>query len=116
MNKKDLIKKIEEIEITFDFEQTYYNLHNACIDYMNETQNWNLDYLFEEFIDEELLKDMVKYKIDKEGLWSVINLLSEINNYNGIYRIDVYGYGHDIEKEDLELLKEDILDDLKREN
>ena len=110
MNKKDLKKKIEEIEINYDFEQVYCDLRNAVIDYENETQYWDLDYAFDEFIDEELLKDLVKYKIDKEGLWSVINLLDDISRYNGIYRIDAYGYGHDINKEDLECLKEDILD------
>ena len=110
MNKEGLKKKIEEIEITYDYEQTYCNLRNAVIDYENETQDWDLDYAFDEFVDEEILKEMVKYKIDNEGLWSVINLLSDINYYNGIYRIDAYGYGHDIVKEDLETLKEDILD------
>ena len=110
MNKKDLKKKIEEIEINYNFEQVYCDLRNACIDYMNETQDWDLDYAFDEFVDEEILKEMVKYKIDKEGLWSVVNLLAGISNYNGIYRIDAYGYGHDIDKDDLECLKEDILD------
>lgn len=111
MNKKEkLRKKIEEIEITYDYESTYCDLRNACIDYMNETQDWDLDYAFDEFVDEEILKEMVKYKIDNEGLWSVVNLLSNINRYEGIYRIDVYGYGYDIDKEDLETLKEDILD------
>lgn len=110
MKKEDLKKKIEEIEITYDYEQTYCDLRNACIDYMNETQDWSLDYAFDEFIDEELLKDLVKYKIDEEGLWSVLNLLDDISNYNGIYRIDAYGYGHDVDKDDLECLKEDILD------
>ena len=64
----------------------------------------------DEFVDEEILKDMVKYKIDNEGLWSVVNLLSNVSRYEGVYRIDVYGYGYDIDKEDLECLKEDILD------
>lgn len=60
--------------------------------------------------------DLVKYKIDNEGLWSVINLLSNIKNYDGIYKIDAYGYGYDIDKEDLEILKEEILDNLKGED
>lgn len=115
MNKKDLIKKIKEIEITYDYEETYCNLINTCIDYMNETQEWDLEYAFEDFVDEEVLKEMVKYKIDNEGLWSVINLLSGIEHYDGIYRIDAYGYGYDIDKDDLELLKQDILERLEED-
>ena len=113
MKKEELIKKIKEIEITYDYEETYSNLYNAVIDYMNETQDWNLEYLFEDFVDEEIIEQMVKYKIDNEGLWSVQNLLDDIERYNGIYKIDAYGYGHDINKDDLELLKDEILDNLE---
>lgn len=110
MNKKELLKKIKEIEITWDYEEVYCDLRNACIDYMNDTQDWKLDYLFEDFVDEEIMADLIKYKIDKEGLWSVVNLLDDISKYDGIYKIDVYGYGHDIDKEDLEDLKEQIIE------
>ncbi len=109
MKLEDLKKKIEEIEINYDYDSVYCDLRNTTIDYMNETQDWDFDYLFEEYTDEEILTEMVKYKIDNEGLWSVQNLLSDINNYEGIYKIDAYGYGHDIDIDDLKDLKQNIL-------
>lgn len=67
MNKKEeLRKKIEEIEITYDYESTYCDLRNACIDYMNETQDWDLDYVFEDFVDEEILKEDILDRIGDE--------------------------------------------------
>lgn len=110
MKLEDLKKKIEEIEINYDYDSVYCDLRNATIDYMNETQDWDFDYLFEEYTDEEILTEMVKYKIDNEGLWSVQNLLMDINNYEGMYKIDAYGYGHDIDIDDLKDLKQNILD------
>ena len=110
---KKLKKEIEKIDISYDYEETYTNLLNATIDYQNETQDWCFEYVFEDYCDEYLIEEMVKYKIEKEGLWSVQNLLSGIDRYEGIYYIDAYGYGHDIDKEDLEYIKEQILDIIK---
>ena len=45
MKKEELIKKIEEIDISYDYEDTYYNLYNTCIEYMNDSQDFKLDYL-----------------------------------------------------------------------
>lgn len=115
MTKQELKKYVEEYEIDYDYEKAYCDIRNACIDYENDSQDWNIDYAFEEFVDEDLLNYLVKYKIDNEGLWSVVNLVSDINNYNGIYRVDAYGYGYDITRKDLEDLKEDILDRLKED-
>lgn len=105
-----LKKEIENIEITYDIASNYADLRNATIDFQNETQEWLFENVFDEYIDEWLLADMVKYKIDNEGLRSVQNLLSDISNYEGIYYVDVYGYGHDVEQEGIESIKCEILD------
>ena len=114
MNKLEKLKKeIEQIDITYDYEETYCNLINATINYQNETQDWCFEYIFEDYVNEDIITEMIKYKIDNEGLWSVQNLLSGIDRYDGIYYIDAYGYGHDIDKEDLECIKQQILDKIE---
>ena len=114
MNKKErlekLKKEIEEIQITYDYEETYCNLINATIDYQNETQDWNFEYIFEEYIDDELLKYQVEYNLKEFGVWAVRNLLDDIKDECGVYKVDAYGYGHDITEEDLKDIKEQILD------
>lgn len=107
---EQLKKEIENIEIGYDLEETYCNLINATIDYQNETQTWKFESIFEEYIDDELLKYQVEYNLKEFGVWAVRNLLDDIKDECGIYKIDAYGYGHDITIEDLKDIKEQILD------
>lgn len=110
---KQLKNEIESINIGYDLEKDYCDLINATIDYQNETQTWDFEYIFEEYIDDEILKDTIEYNLKEYGVWAVRNLLDDIKDENGIYRIDAYGYGHDITTEDLEEIKEEILNKIE---
>lgn len=105
-----LKKEIEKIEIGYNLEETYCNLINATIDYQNETQNWDFEGIFEDYIDDEILKGQVEYNLKEFGVLAVKNLLDDIKEECGIYRIDAYGDGHDITVEDLKDIKAQILD------
>lgn len=107
---KQLRKEIENIDITYDYEETYCNLANAIIDYQNDTQTCDFEYIFDDYIDEEILRYEVECNLKEHGVWAVRNLLDDIKEECGIYKIDAYGYGHDITKEDLEDIKEQILE------
>lgn len=112
-NKKrleELKKQVENIKIGYNLENVYCDLINATIDYQNETQTWDFEYIFEEYIDDEQLKYAVENNLEEFGVWAVRNLLDDIKDENGIYKIDVYGYGHDITSSDLEDIKDEILD------
>lgn len=107
---KELKEKVENIEISYDYEQTYCDLINATIDYQNDTQDWGFEWIFNDYIDDYILKDMVEYNLKEHGVWAVRNLLDGIKNECGIYRIDAYGYGYDIDYEDLQNIKDEILE------
>jgi len=107
---KELKERIENIEIGYDYEKTYCDLINATIDYQNDTQTWDFEGIFEEYIDDELLSDAVKDNLERFGVWAVRNLLDDIKDECGVYRIDAYGYGHDITDGDLKDIKEQILE------
>lgn len=112
MDLKELKDKIEKIEITNYYDECYGELYNACIDYMNETQNFDLDYLFEEFVDYETAEERAKYELEN-GLERLYYFLGDTKISNNIlFRINVYGNLENISKEDLETLKEDILDNI----
>lgn len=112
MDLKELKDKIEKIEITNNYDECYGELYNACIDYMNETQNFDLDYLFEEFVDYETAEERAKYELEN-GLERLYYFLGDTKISNNIlFRINVYGNLENISKEDLETLKEDILDNI----
>ena len=110
---KELKERIEEIEISYDYEGTYCDLINATIDYQNETQTWDFEYIFEDYCDDEILKYQIEYNLKECGVWAVRNLLDDIKDECGIYRIDAYGYGHDITYEDLQDIKTKILETIE---
>lgn len=107
---EELRKQVENIEIGYDLESTYCDLINATIDYQKETQDWEFEGIFEDYIDDELLSYAVKDNLERFGVCAVRNLLDDIKDECGIYKIDAYGYGHDITSSDLEDIKEQILD------
>ena len=113
MKKEELIKKIEDTEITYDYDETYTNLYNTCIDYMNDTQDWSLEYLFEDFIDYETAEIYAKQQLEDGGLIRLYYFLGDANLNNDLFKINGYGNLTDVYKDDLEWLKDEILNTLK---
>lgn len=111
---EELKKEVESIEIGYNYEETYCDLINATIDYQNDTQTWDFEGIFEEYIDDEILEQQIEYSLKEHGIWAVKNLLDDIENECGIYRIDAYGYGHDITSDDLQEIKDQILETIKQ--
>lgn len=111
MNLKELKNKIEEIEITYDYDETYSNLYNTCIEYMNETQDFDCEYLFEDFVDYEMAEDRAKNELENYGLERLTYFLGDTTFYmQNLFRINAYGNLENITKEDLDILKEDLID------
>ena len=103
-------QKIENIDITYDYGETYNNLYNAYIDYENETNDYDLEYLFEDIIDYDMAEERARYELEQGGLIRLYYFLGDANLNNDIFRVDGYGNLQDIHKEDLEDLKQEILE------
>ena len=111
MNKlKELKETIEDIEITYDYDETYTNLINATIDYQNDTQDWCFEDIFEDIIDYEIAEDIAKNELEKGGLIRLYYFLGDANLNNELFKIDGYGNLTDIDKDDLDYIKEQILE------
>ena len=115
MTKQELLKKIKDIEVTYDYEQTYCDLRNACIDYMNDAQDWDLDCLFEDWYDYSTIEDIAKNIIDNDGLLRLYYFLNDANLNNDLFKINTYGNLEDVHKDDLDYLKEYIIEELESE-
>ena len=114
INKKMLRKTIEDIEISSDYEDTYNKLYNACNDYMNETQDWCFEYLFEDFIDYDLAEEIAKNELEKGGLERLQFFIGDTDfYYRDVFKLDGYGNLKNVSLSDLENLKEEILYILK---
>lgn len=113
MDLKELRKTIENIEIGYDYEENYCNLYNACIDYENDTQNFDFDYLFEDFISYDMAEEIAKNEIDQGGLKRLYYFLGDANLNNDIFKINGYGNLEDVTIDDFKYLKEEILEIIK---
>lgn len=116
MTKQELKNKIENIKITYeyDYEEIYTSLYNTVIDYMNDTQDFELEYLFEDFITYDSAEDRAKWELEKGGLFRLYYFLGNANLNNSLFKINGYGNLEDISKEDLDYLKEQILESIEQ--
>lgn len=110
---KELKETIENIKITYDYEETYTNLLNATIDYQNNTQDWRFEEIFQDIIDYEIAEERAKYELEQGGLIRLCYFLGDANLNNQIFRIDGYGNLTDITKDDLQNVKDEILEEIK---
>ena len=107
---KELKERVENIKITYDYEETYCNLKNAVIDYMNNTQDWDFEEIGENIIDYELAEEQAKHELEQGGLTRLYYYLGNANLNNPLFKVNGYGNLEDIDITDLEYMKEEILD------
>lgn len=105
-----LENEIKRIEISYDYEDTYSKLINACVDYENRTSNYLFEYLFENYFNYESVEEIAKQELEKGGLERLQCFLGSTRFYNEeIFKINAYGNLENIDKEELEYLKEEII-------
>lgn len=107
---KELKEKIENIEIGYDYEEAYTELKNTVIDYMNDTQDWDFEYIGEDIIDYELAEMQAKNELEHGGLIRLYYFLGDANLNNELFRINGYGNLENIDIDDLNNMKEEIID------
>lgn len=110
MDLKELKKEIERIEIDYDYEEAYNNLYNSCINY---DDSYEFDELFYNFINYDEAEEIAKQKIDNGGLARIACFLQDVDLSQDIFKLDGYENLQNVYKDDLELLKEEILDKIE---
>lgn len=113
INLKELKKRIEEIEINYDYEKLYHELYNIALDYMNGTQDWSLEDYFNEVVDYELAEEITKREIEEGGLIRLYYFLGNVNLKNELFKINSYGNLEDLKKSDVNYLKELLIEKIK---
>lgn len=109
---KELKERIEKIKINYNYEESYTNLYNTVIDYMNNTQDFDLDYLFEDFIDYETAEEIARNELNNGGLIRLNCYLGDVNLNDEIFKLDGYGNLENITIDDLNNLKDEILENI----
>lgn len=109
---RELKERIENIKIDYDYEESYTNLYNTVIDYMNDAQDFDLEYLFEDFIDYETAEEIAKNELNNGGLVRLSYYLGDTNLNDEIFKLDGYGNLENIDIDDLNNLKDEILENI----
>ena len=109
---KEVKERIENIKISYNYEESYTNLYNTVIDYMNDTQDFDLEYLFEDFIDYETAEEIARNELNNGGLIRLRCYLGDANLNDEIFKLDGYGNLENITIDDLNNLKDEILENI----
>ena len=107
---QELKEKIENIKIGYDYEEVYTALKNTVIDHMNKTQDWDFEYIGEDIIDYTLAEDKAKYELENGGLVRLYYFMGNANMNNELFKLNGYGNLEDLDIDDLNNMKEEILD------
>lgn len=106
---KELKEIIENIKSSYNYDTYYTELRNTIINYSNESQDWDFEYLFDDIVDYEIAEEFAKQQLNDGGLIRLYYFLGDANLNNDIFKIDGYGNLTDINKDDLDYIKEQIL-------
>ena len=112
---RELLQKIKDIEITYDYEDTYYELYNTCREFQdNIDEDFDFEDLFDEIISIDIAEQIAEQEFASGGLVRMYYFIGNCNLGNAdIVKINAYGNLEDIHKEDLELLKENIIEKIE---
>ena len=116
MKLNELLKNIEDVKIDYYYELEYYTLYNYVVEYMNESQDFRLEYIFEDFIDYDTAEDVAKHELETGGLSRLYFFLGDTNVWGADTLFKINGYGNlvNVDKEDVEMVKDQLIDDIKQ--
>lgn len=114
--KKKLKKDLMEIKangIWYDYERTYCDIINLVIEYMNETQDFELEDYTNRYTDEDMVNDYINHIASQYWPYYVSQRLSDLDWTYDYYKIDdVFWDITEMTQSDVEELLDEILDEL----
>lgn len=116
MDIKELKEAVENIEITYDYGKTYSELYNVMIDAWNNGLCYDSDELFTEYIGYDTAEEIAEMELRESGLIRLYYFLGDVNiaAYD-VFRINGYGNLEEVHFDDLQNLKDELLDYIEDE-
>lgn len=109
--KKSLISTLEEIKanLSRDLDSDLTKIYNTCIDYMNETQDWSIESVFEEYLSSDIVEDYLKHELDNWWIFRLYCAMWECRWNSDRYRLNAYWNLENVEKADLEYTIDEVI-------
>ena len=103
-----LLKRLKEIKTyAVDFSDVC-DIKNACIDYMNETQNRIFEDLLNEIVEYDLVMECIRYRAEQGDLYGIQNLVEWLDNAD--YYRDNGDYFENIDYNDIRERLDEIIE------
>ena len=115
MDKLEFLEKVKNVEISYDLEDTYDELYDLWMDYLCDTNDYSMEYIFNEFCSYDLAEDIARNELENGGLIRLYYFLGNADLTENIFKIDGYGNLENIEKSDLEYIKHELIYNLEKD-
>lgn len=117
MNKLELLKKIKDVKIDYisDAEEIYYKLYDLWMDYLCDTNDYEMEYIFNDICTYELAEDIAKNELETGGLIRLYYFLGNANLNNNLFKVNGYGNLEDLDKSDVEYIKRELIYNLEKD-
>lgn len=109
VSRKDkFIQDLNAVDTSQPPEEVYQELFNLAWEYQRETKRWNLEIPFDGFITDEAAQALLQSKLNNfnEAWW----LVCCIEHTENVYRLNEYNQLLNLDREDVDLLREDIIE------
>ena len=117
MKKNELLDILKNYDWNYTngktLEEMYNEIYNYCIDYMNDANDYSIEYAFNDFIDYDVAEEYAKHELETGGLIRLYYFLGSANCNNELFKVDGYGNLEDVTQDDLKYLVSDIIDTLE---
>lgn len=108
-----LYDAIEDIEISYDYEETYNKLYNTMYDFWDEEKEYIGEDLFMDYISCDIAKEMAKQELESGGLVRLWYFMGDVNfNTAEMLKVNAYGNLEELDKDDLEYLQDALLGEI----
>lgn len=112
MTLYELKEQIENVDIKYPLDECYALMQNTMIDYWNDTQDFFAEEYFEDYVDDEIVKEYITEIVRNDDLNRLYYFLNGSDFTAELFRIDAYGNLKNIDTCDMEALKQDLLDEI----
>ena len=117
MTKKEIIEKLDELKDAVwseNKDNTISEVKNIIYDYMNDTQDFVLEYILDRFTNIDSMESYINMRLKQFGLSQVSRDLQSVDSDDDYYKIDdVDGEVTVIDSEEVEEWIDEIIDELK---
>ncbi len=110
MTRKECIKEILDNVYGRYPDDMFTRLFNIVSDYQMEGEDNCLDGVLDDYMDETDACEYVKCMLDNDDLCTASKCIRDLHRFTGVYRRDGYGWLDDVDYDEIDGLRDAVLE------